>query len=346
MHYLPNEEFKELAKKLKDSNSFIELTPKELLVKYFGVTRRKTHVVWCVDKALKEHGLITVPNYKVVWQHEKIKLTSKNEEESESKGSDSQEEHSTVEVEKSIQDGNIPLIRVLKASNKPPTFVTKNDTLTKAITLMMENDYSQLPVMNSATARDVDGIISWHSIGWKTSLGHNGDKVKDFLTKEFTTITNDKPLLDAVEIIKARRVVLIRKEDRSISGLVTIADIVEEFHKLAEPFFIVGEIEASLREIIGDKFTPEELKEVKYGDDDREVLSVSNLSFNEYIQLIRKGDNWSRLNLPLDKSVFTERLEKVRDIRNDIMHFNADDIDDEQKEILRKTSLFLREILG
>lgn len=139
---------------------------------------------------------------------------------------------------------------------------------------------------------------------------------------------------------------MIRKEDRSISGLVTTEDIIEEFHKLAEPFFIIGEIESSLRQIIGDKFTPEELNEVKYGEDNKDISSVSDLSFNQYIQLIRKGDNWSRLNLSLDKSAFTARLEEVRDIRNDVMHFNSDDIDVEQKEILRNTALFLREILS
>lgn len=345
MDYYPDEEFKALAKKIHETGEAKTLTPIQL-IGYFGVTRRKVHVKWWVDKALEEHNLTTVPNYKSAWQYAEIELRlQKTEEDIKDNPEKASVDEATLTATK--KDENIPRIQLLEAANTTPISISKNDFLKKAITLMMENNFSQLPVMNRPESRDVDGMISWHSIGWKTSLGVNGEYVKDYMTSEFTIVSSQKPLLDAIEIIKEKRVVLVRKSsDRSIGGLVTIADIVDEYHKLAEPFFIIGEIEACLREIIGDKFTIEELSAVKHGDDDREISTVSNLNFNEYIELMRAGDNWDKLGLPLDKATFTERLVEIRYIRNDVMHFNADDIEESQRKVLRATAKFLREILA
>jgi len=75
MAYLPNKEFKELVAKVHKSGKSIKLTPKELLA-FFGVTSRRTNTKWWVDRALSENDLITVPNYKSVWMHSLIELTS------------------------------------------------------------------------------------------------------------------------------------------------------------------------------------------------------------------------------------------------------------------------------
>jgi hypothetical protein len=51
--------------------------------------------------------------------------------------------------------------------------------------------------------------------------------------KDFTMIKASTPLLEAVEIVKEREVVLIRKRDKSICGLVTTTDLAEEFYGLS-----------------------------------------------------------------------------------------------------------------
>lgn len=334
MAYLPNNEFKELVKVVSKEGKAMKMTPKKL-ISYFGVSSRSSNVVWWVDRALKENNLITVPNYKHGWLHGEIELTSEEILKKKNK----------KDRDKSIEDNIIPRVKLLNAANTPPVIITKNDTVEKAMTIMMEHDYSQLPVMNNLNSKEVDGIISWHSIGWKKAIGRKSTKVIDFMNKECTVIKDTTPLLGAVKIVKEKEVVLIQRKDKSIGGLITIADIADEFYSLAEPFLIIGQIEASIREIIGEKFTPGELKEVKYGDDERDVQSVSHLTFTEYIQLLRKGDNWDKLNLPLDKVEFTRRLEEVRDIRNDVMHFNTDNLEEKEIIVLRKTVIFLKELI-
>ena len=108
----------------------------------------------------------------------------------------------------------------------------------------------------------------------------------------------------------------------------------------------MGQIETSLRVLLDDKFTIEELKAVKFGDDEREINSVSDLNFSEYIQLLRTGDNWNRLKLPLDKDEFTKKLDEVREIRNEVMHFSSDSIEKSQEETLKQIAQFLKEILS
>lgn len=331
MAYLPNDSFRELSKKIHKSLNPIELTPKELL-SYFGVSSRRTNVIWWIDRALKENDLQTIPSYKSGWIHAKIELTT--------------DKIINKRKQEKENDTITPRIKLLEAANTPPVFITKNDTIEKAMTIMMENDYSQLPVMNTANSKQVDGMISWHSIGWKNALGKNLKTVSDFMNKDFTIIRDTCPLMDAVEIVQKKEVVLIENKSKNICGLVTITDIAEKFYSLSEPFFIIGQIEAAIREILDDKFNTQELCEVKFGDDNREVQSISDLTFSEYIQLMRNDENWKKLDLPLDKDELTKRLDEVRLIRNDVMHFNTDNIDDEQKYILRKTALFLREILN
>lgn len=164
------------------------------------------------------------------------------------------------------------------------------------------------------------------------------------MSHEVTTLKYEMPLLEAIDKIKEIEVVLVKRIDKSICGLITINDIANEFYSLAEPFFLIEQIETQLREIIGDKFKVEELEELKFTNDKREIQSPSDLNFNEYIELFRKGNNWERLNLNIDKGIFTKNLENIRDIRNDIMHFNIDKIESNQIKNLRQMDKFIRSL--
>jgi hypothetical protein len=109
---------------------------------------------------------------------------------------------------------------------------------------------------------------------------------------------------------------------------------------------ILGQIEFCIRKLIGNKFTVDELKEAKFGGDSREVTSVAHLNFSEYIQLMRNGNNWETLGISLDKVEFTKNLDLVRDIRNDVMHFSSEALEDEDYEHLHRTYKFLKNLIG
>ncbi len=79
------------------------------------------------------------------------------------------------------------------------------------------------------------------------------------------------------------------------------------------------------------KFSKEELGAVRDpSDDEREVGDVSDLTFGEYIRLLEEPSRWEKLNLRLDRVIFVKALDDVRQIRNDVMHFDPDPIPPEE----------------
>src|SRR5262249_15230298 len=66
-----------------------------------------------------------------------------------------------------------PAFRVSKlaAANRAPVSVQPDSTITEAVTLMMANDFSQLPVISGE--RNVRGVVTWRSIATRLALGQH-----------------------------------------------------------------------------------------------------------------------------------------------------------------------------
>ena len=79
-------------------------------------------------------------------------------------------------------------------------------------------------------------------------------------------------------------------------------------------------------------------------DAPREIERVSDLTFGDYVRLLQKPERWAKLGLSIDGSVFVEQLEKVRAIRNDVMHFDPDGIPPDDMEALRDFARFLQRL--
>src|SRR5471030_2922567 len=112
-----------------------------------------------------------------------------------------------------------PTLAMLPAANRKPLSVSRETSLSRARTLMLMNDFSQLPVMNGD--RTLHGMVSWKSIGRISVRRQSGRLVGDYLDDKPQTLRSDTPLLDAIDEIISREVVLVRSQDRSIVGLVT-----------------------------------------------------------------------------------------------------------------------------
>ena len=79
-------------------------------------------------------------------------------------------------------------------------------------------------------------------------------------------------------------------------------------------------------------------------DTKRVVTSVANLTYGEYIRLLANPKQWERLNTPVDRKTCLEKFESVRRIRNDVMHFDPDGIPEEDLQMLREFTRFLRKL--
>jgi predicted transcriptional regulator len=295
---------------------------------WFDKTRRGVNVVAEIHGALSAANLETEPSFETAYldEHVKIKRT----------GGPIQDDI--------VRGGTVddPVIRVtsVAAAHRTIISVTKSETVERAITLMLENNYSQLPIMGHSDARAIDGMFSWRSLGVERASGRQPVRVQDAM-EHAEIVNHDDDLVQVVQRILLHDVVVVQAQDRTFQGILTIHDIAEQFQALAEPFLLVGEIEKQVRRLIDGRFTHQELMSVRDGDDTRTITTVADLTFGEYLRLIQTPDNWSRLGLAIDRAEFVRILDRVREIRNDVMHFDPDGLDNEVRKELQSAKRLL-----
>ena len=126
-------------------------TTVRMILDWMGVSRRGNNVNRQVRRALEHAGLETKPEFEWAYVYLPLKFIKV--------GSDEDRDASST----------IYRIDGLESANRKPVSVKPDGPLTEATTLMLTNDFSQLPVMISD--REVKGIVSWKSIGSRLALG-------------------------------------------------------------------------------------------------------------------------------------------------------------------------------
>lgn len=327
---------KEIATELDNGKEPDRITTRTF-IGWFGAKRRRENAVAAIRAALSKHRLVTVPDFQQAYIDEEISFERLSPAEGET----------DTESLGAASTGNDPTQRInkLEAANKEPTQINPDSPLRNAVTLMMAHKYSQLPVMT--TPYEVKGMISWESIGKRLALGLPCEYVRDCMEAVYPEIRSDESLLSAIQRIEEDEYVLVRNEQNRISGIVTSSDLSRQFHRLGEPFLLIGEIENYIRIMIQSHFSPEEWAEAKDPNDlDRQIDSVSDLTFGEYIKLVENEVGWKKLALNMDRQWFVAELHRIRQIRNDVMHFDPDGIAEEDITALRRLAGVLQELAG
>lgn len=301
-------------------------------IEWFGAQRRSTWNVSLIRSTLKKYHLITKPDFDSVWIDSHITL------ELETADSSSQRESSNSEV---FSDPTYRIGKLLSA-NKPPVSVTPDAPLSEATQLMISHDYSQLPVMTND--RHIKGIVTWASIGIRLALGKKCGFVRECMVKHHE-ISADTALLSAIDDIVRHGYVLIRNAEGIVTGIVTTTDLSQQFRQLAEPFLLLGEIENYIRRMTQDKYTIDEVRQTcEPGRVNNDIQSISDLTLGEYLRLLENAERWDRLGLSVDRSQFCKDLEEVRQIRNNVMHFDPDELRTEDMDKLRRFVRLMQEL--
>jgi CBS domain-containing protein len=315
---------------------------------WFGAQRRGYWIVQNIRQGLDAAGLRTEPDFESAFIDAELKFelatqaapTAPADVSPEVAETLSVEEHREIRVVAAPFGDPTNRVSKLGAANRVPVSIKPDASLAEVVTVLMANDFSQVPVMTNE--RDVKGIISWRSIGSRIALGQSVTAARQAMDPQ-AEISLDASLFSAIPLIVEHQYVLVRGPDQRIVGIVTTSDLSLQFQQLAEPFLLLGEIENHIRRIIGDKFSHDELIQARDpSDDSRAITSVADLTFGEYGRLLEAPNRWDRLNLQLDRVAFRKLLDRVRDIRNDVMHFDPDGVPDADLDALRDFSRFLR----
>jgi CBS domain-containing protein len=325
------------------------------LLSWFGAARRSYRNVRQIRKALHKTRLKTEPDFEESWIDAPIKFlpkakVTKNQPTPETvvtltplASQGPRTENEALVPKKSVEDMARRIkIGMLSAANMPPLCIPPDAKLSEAITLMLQHDYSQLPV--TTTERDLKGILTWKSLGSCLALGKKCERVSECM-EPANEIRLDASLFEAIQQIVKHECVLVRDATRKLTGVVTTADLSVQFARLGEPFLLLGQIENHVRNLIADKYTLMELASARDpADADRNIEDVSDLSLGEYIRLLENPKRWEKLSLRIDRKMFVEELKRIGRIRNDVMHFDPDGPSPEDLETLRKFSRFLGDL--
>lgn len=104
---------------------------------------------------------------------------------------------------------------------------------------------------------------------------------------------------------------------------------------MEEPFLLVAEIESHIRQILM-KLDQVDLKNGKdQRDVERKIESVADLTFGEYLRLFENPVIWIKLRLQIDRNTFCEQLKRIKDVRNNIMHFDPYGLEPMRIDFLR-----------
>lgn len=365
------------AKRLAEGYRVNRITVRDFL-RHFGAERRGYVIVQEIREILDSLNLVTEPDFEVAWIDEPIWLKLKHgttpkgranhdgeddaenhdgelvlestpaavaQAEEQSKSALTSDEPSVSPhqdlAESVLADDPTYRIGSLPLANKRLIVVNNDAPLTKAVTLMLQHDFSQLPVMQGE--REVRGVVSWKSIGSRLALAQKCALVKD-CKEDARIIDSHRTLFEAIPTIVEAGYVLVRdQQDRRIIGIVTASDLSLQFQELSEPFLLLREIELHIRQILGPKLASSDFDILKtQSASSRKLDGVDDLTISQYIALFQNDQIWSKLGLRIDPKEFAALLEEVRSIRNEVMHFDRDPMTRDQLDTLKRAARFMQ----
>ncbi|MEX0662466.1 MAG: hypothetical protein WEA58_07825 [Balneolaceae bacterium] len=224
----------------------------------------------------------------------------------------------------------------------PVETISEDLPLSKAKSLMILNDYSQLAV---TTNNNHLKAISWKSIGKSELINGKIENVKDCL-EEPAIIRENDTFIKYLKLIAKKDYVFVNNDKDKLSGIITTYDMTMRFDEFLKPYMQIGIIEEALRQII-KKFTNSQKVSIKSpGKKEKEQLKkITDLTFFEYLNLIGSENNWRGLGFnELDRSSFISHMHEIRGIRNKIAHYSPNPITESEKYRLKVTSDLLLEI--
>jgi restriction system protein len=296
----------------RDPSDPRRLTTRSLL-EHWGQTRRTSGVISAIKSDLADAGLTTRPPFTEGSVEDEIAIIPAATEPGTVGDAAADTEDVFGQVTATLRVGSLP----------PPELVSVPSTtsLRYAKTLMLNKQYSQLAVIDDVGR--FHGAVSWESIG-KAQIAADNPDLADCIVPAIV-VDHDALLLEQIDVIYNKGYIFVQNADRSrVTGIVTAADLTRQFGNVARPFVLIEEAENRLRRRVGEVFSADQLRAAVPGYQRSRVNGAENLTFGNYVHLVRPEEGWAKLGWNIDHEYFIESLIEVRDVRNELMHFAPD----------------------
>lgn len=228
--------------------------------------------------------------------------------------------------------------------------VTHQETVRDALTKMVANDFSQLPVIDARG--HLTGIISEQSI--TRTYYHISEQVflfnltVDNCQSKAVTLSSEADIFEALDRLQKVSAVVIVNEKKPV-GILTYFDATHFLRERTEALILVEDIETTLRKYIESVCdTDDKMKTaliIAFNIDKRDSSSprrqYEEMSFGEHVQFITAEKNWPKFEAYFQpKKLFQSMMDTVREIRNQLMHFR-DEVSSIQYDALQHSREWL-----
>ncbi len=235
-----------------------------------------------------------------------------------------------------------------------PVCAAPDDQVAQVLDKMLENDYSQLPVVEpNATGQPViKGLIRYKDIlqGMR-HLGMSPEnlQVLDVMTGNPPVYHLDDDLFDMLNALQDHNAVLIADLERHLLGILTTWDVMAYFRERSEDMMRVADIESTIKDLIlaayrkpdgslNEQALYKSIEQVTSGkrDEKEPVPAFERLSLRDYIALLTHRDIWHFAGRVLGRDRqkdVRKRLNAIREIRNALAHFRGDLTEQQRKHL-------------
>jgi CBS domain-containing protein len=322
------------ARARADAKDPVEISVRQLLA-LWDARARGIRINERIEADLANHGLATWPSFRKVTIDATVHLITATQD-AEATGSVPSDVDDSEDLDTGLTVGNLPSA-LSGVVSIPPTA-----TFDQAITLMALNGYSQLAVLSGS--HSLRGAVTWQSIAYARH-GNPDASFSDAIVPPHEA-RYDQYLIDVLPALETWDFLFVRDEKNAVAGIVTTADVVRAYGELATPFFLIGELDQVLRWLIARTFTLEEVIALCDPDGRRPIRAFDDLDMGDYQRVLEHPALWARLRWPLDRVTFIKRLDELREVRNNVTHFNPDPLPDNTVEKLQYILKLVRDFGG
>lgn len=305
------------------------------LLSIAGFHRRTSGTVSALQDQLAELGLSTTPPFDEGLIDDEIIIRNIAAEEDTSTAADldTATAPSTRRTTAGSSSVTHPVSAVPSATREPDS-VSSGDKLSFAQTIMLENNYSQLAVVDNGALR---GALTWTSIAI-AGLKKTPQIVADALIDSPPIIHLHQNVLDVVDLVEQQGYVFVLDEAQQIGGIITISDLAQEFGRDRRPIMLIEEVELRLR-----RATQKHLTDADVESSPARVSKLKDLTLGSYPFLLQNEALWQKLGwvgVEQDRVLSLTRL--TANVRNQLMHFSQDPLEGDQIEPVERLLRILR----
>lgn len=297
--------------------------------------RRTSDAIEAVDQGLIQLGLTVEPHFTEVQLGDLVTVSATDAEESQTdSGEYANPAHTrgAAAIEDTVARRD-PTWRIGNLSlPKSVVSVETQEPLGRAIGLMVENEFSQLPVADQHGR--LVGIVTWESIAQANFRHQQPRTVADVTMANPHTCRESEEVFSRINDIYKYGFLIVVDGENIVTSILTAADLAAELRNRVQPFTVIEEIERRLRRVVSVLSVEDLRASFRRGDPrTRSVASARDLTLGNYSYLIDDDDRWRTLDWPYERAEMVEHLRKVADYRNDLAHWDIDAPGDDSEEL-------------